>query len=36
MLAAAVKGLVDIVKEAIKKEANVNDQHLDTVSYTSL
>ena len=36
MLAAAVRGLVDIVKEAIEKEANVNNQHLDSVSYTSL
>ena len=36
MLAAAVKGLVDIVKEAIEKKANVNDQHLDEVSYTVL
>ena len=34
MLAAAVRGLVDIVKEAIEKEANVNNQHLDEVSYT--
>ncbi|XP_041347020.1 serine/threonine-protein kinase TNNI3K-like, partial [Gigantopelta aegis] len=29
MLAAAVRGLRDIVKEAIEMEANVNDQHLD-------
>ena len=36
MLAAAVRGLRDIVKEAIEKEANVNDQHLDRVSYTLL
>ena len=33
MLAAAVRGLVDIVKEAIEKKASINDQHLDRVSY---
>ena len=36
MLAAAVRGQVDIVKEAIDKKANVNDQHLDRVSYALL
>ena len=36
MLAAAVRGLRVIVKEAIEMEANVNDQHLDSVSYTLL
>ena len=36
MLAAAVKGLVVIVKEAINMKANINDQHLDEVSYTLL
>ena len=33
MLAASVRGLLDIVKEAIEKGANVNNQHLDRVSY---
>ena len=33
MLAAAVRGLVDIVKEALKKGANINGQTL-FVSYT--
>ena len=33
MLAAAVRGLVDMVKEAIEKNADINDQHLDKVSY---
>ena len=33
MLAAAVRGLVDVVKEAIEKNANVNGQDTDDVSY---
>ena len=33
MLAAADKGLVDIVKETIQKKANVNYQDKDGVSY---
>ena len=36
MLAAAVKGLVDIVKEALKMKANVNAKEQDYVSYTLL
>ena len=33
MLAAAERGLVDIVKETIQKKANVNYQDKDGVSY---
>ena len=33
MLAAAERGLVDIVKETIQKKANVNYQNKDGVSY---
>ena len=33
MLAAAARGLVDIVKETIQKETNVNYQDKDEVSY---
>ena len=33
MLAAADRGLVDIVKETIQKKANVNYQDKDGVSY---
>ena len=33
MLAAAKRGLVDIVKETIQKKANVNYQNKDGVSY---
>ena len=33
MLAAAARGLVDIVKETIQKKANVNYQYKDGVSY---
>ena len=33
MLAAAARGLVDIVKETIQKKANVNYQDKDGVSY---
>ena len=33
MLAAAARGLVDIVKETIQKETNVNYQDKDGVSY---
>ena len=36
MLAAAVRGLVDIVKRALKKNANVNAKEQDFVSYTLL
>ena len=36
MLAAAVYGLVDIVKETIQKNANVNYQNKDGVSYRLL
>ena len=33
MLAAAERGLIDIVKETIQKKANVNYQNKDGVSY---
>ena len=36
LLAAAAKGLVDIVKEALKKNANVNAKDQDYVSYILL
>ena len=36
MLGAAVRGLVDIVKEALKKKANVNAKEQDGVCYTLL
>ena len=36
MLAATVRGLVDIVKEILKKNANVNTKEEDFVSYTLL
>ena len=36
MLAAAVRGLVDIVEETLKKNANVNAKEQDYVSYTLL
>ena len=36
MLAAASKGLVDIVKEALKKNVNVNVKEQGFVSYTLL
>ena len=36
LLAAAARGLLDIVKESLKKNANVNAKDQDYVSYTLL
>ena len=36
MLAAAVRGLVDIVNESLEKKANVNVKEQGFVSYTLL